>query len=245
MLEAKSLAIYLQDRSFKLKDRSSIRGRLSELGKSGELHYENFRIFQLTLICCPCILALFCYLMGLTSLFVSSILILTSSIITVISTELHLSRRVKRRRLALEEEFSSVMEIFTLSVGAGMSPTSAMKRISERGEGILAEKFREVIQEIESGIPIATALDRMARHLNSLLVRRFVDVVVISLSRGTPLVDALRHSTQEARNHERIKLLEAASKSEISMMIPVVFLILPISILFALFPSFTTLNLFT
>jgi tight adherence protein C len=38
--------------------------------------------------------------------------------------------------------------------------------------------------------------------------------------------------------------LSAAGKAEISMMIPVVFLILPISILFALWPSLTNLNLF-
>jgi tight adherence protein C len=35
----------------------------------------------------------------------------------------------------------------------------------------------------------------------------------------------------------------AAAKAEISMMVPVVFLILPISILFALWPSLANLNL--
>jgi len=39
-------------------------------------------------------------------------------------------------------------------------------------------------------------------------------------------------------------IMNAAGKAEISMMIPVVFLILPISILFALWPSLTNLNLF-
>jgi tight adherence protein C len=38
--------------------------------------------------------------------------------------------------------------------------------------------------------------------------------------------------------------MNAAGKAEVAMMIPVVFLILPISILFALWPSLTNLNLF-
>jgi tight adherence protein C len=68
--------------------------------------------------------------------------------------------------------------------------------------------------------------------------------MAIAISRGTPLVETLTHSVREARSSERIKLLNIAAKSEISMMIPVVFLILPISILFAMYPSMTSLDLF-
>jgi len=52
-----------------------------------------------------------------------------------------------------------------------------------------------------------------------------------------------RHAS-EARSVQRNRVLSAAGKAEISMMIPVVFLILPISILFALWPSLANLNLF-
>ena len=65
------------------------------------------------------------------------------------------------------------------------------------------------------------------------------------MTRGTPLIETLSHAVAEARNIERANLLTAAGKAEISMMIPVVFLILPISILFALYPSLTSLSLFT
>jgi tight adherence protein C len=39
--------------------------------------------------------------------------------------------------------------------------------------------------------------------------------------------------------------MTAAGKAEISMMIPVIFLILPVSMLFALWPSLSNLNGFT
>jgi tight adherence protein C len=69
--------------------------------------------------------------------------------------------------------------------------------------------------------------------------------MAIAISRGTPLVETLTQTVREARSAERIKILNTAAKAEISMMIPVVFLILPISILFAMYPSMASLDLFT
>jgi tight adherence protein C len=54
----------------------------------------------------------------------------------------------------------------------------------------------------------------------------------------------LQRHAAEARQIQRNHLMDKAGKAEISMMVPVVFLILPVSILFALWPSVTHLNLF-
>ena len=70
------------------------------------------------------------------------------------------------------------------------------------------------------------------------------DAIVIAITRGAPLIEVLHSHAKEARDFQRNQILSAAGKSEIAMMIPVVFLILPISILFALWPSLSSLNLF-
>jgi tight adherence protein C len=49
---------------------------------------------------------------------------------------------------------------------------------------------------------------------------------------------------KDARLASKNLILQRAGKAEIALMIPIVFLILPISILFALFPSFEQLNSF-
>jgi tight adherence protein C len=84
----------------------------------------------------------------------------------------------------------------------------------------------------------------MSKQVHSVAVRRFVDALVIAVTRGAPLIDVLHSHAKEARDSQRNQIMSAASKSEIAMMIPVVFLILPISILFALWPSLSNLNLF-
>jgi len=54
----------------------------------------------------------------------------------------------------------------------------------------------------------------------------------------------LQRHAAEARQNQRNILMNKAGKAEITMMVPVVFLILPVSVLFALWPSLTHLNFF-
>ncbi len=66
---------------------------------------------------------------------------------------------------------------------------------------------------------------------------RFVDGVSIAVERGTPLADVLRAQAVDVREAGKRQLLESAGRKEIGMMAPVVFFVLPITIVFALFPG--------
>jgi tight adherence protein C len=70
---------------------------------------------------------------------------------------------------------------------------------------------------------------------------RFLQGIVVAIERGTPLADVLRAQATDVREVGKRALLEASGKKEISMMAPVVFLILPITVLFALYPGLVTL----
>jgi len=72
---------------------------------------------------------------------------------------------------------------------------------------------------------------------------RLVDAILISQVHGSPLAPLLLNHAHEVREESRRALLEACGKSEIAMAIPVVFLILPVTVLFALYPSLAQLNL--
>jgi tight adherence protein C len=62
------------------------------------------------------------------------------------------------------------------------------------------------------------------------------------MERGTALSDVLGRQVEEVRQAQRSHFLERAGKAEIALMIPVVFLILPVSVLFALWPSYFALG---
>ncbi len=66
--------------------------------------------------------------------------------------------------------------------------------------------------------------------------------MVVAIERGTPLADVLRAQAVDVREVGKRALLEAGGRKEISMMVPVVFLILPITVMFALYPGLVTLT---
>lgn len=94
------------------------------------------------------------------------------------------------------------------------------------------------------GAPFHVALDALGRRIESVVIRRFVDALITAMLRGAPLIDVLARHASEARQIQRNHLMNKAGRAELSMMVPVVFLILPVSILFALWPSINHLNLF-
>jgi tight adherence protein C len=72
---------------------------------------------------------------------------------------------------------------------------------------------------------------------------RFVDGMAIAVERGTPLADVLRAQAGDAREEARRALLESGGRKEIAMLVPVVFFVLPVTVVFALFPGFYGLRL--
>ena len=54
--------------------------------------------------------------------------------------------------------------------------------------------------------------------------------------------DVLRAQAVDVREAGKRALLEAGGRKEVSMMLPVVFLILPVTVLFALYPGLLTLT---
>ncbi len=148
----------------------------------------------------------------------------------------------KRVRREIEAEFPLVVELFAILLAGNRSPASALNHIGKRSNGEFARLLREAVAEIHQGANFSQALDLLSSRTGSPLVRRFSDSLMIAVERGSPLVDVVNRQVEEVRNEERSRLLAAAGKAEIAMMIPVVFLILPISVLFALWPSYFALG---
>jgi tight adherence protein C len=226
------------------KDRSLVKSRIFELNRGSQVAYEEFRYLQLLY---TSISALFVFMLTSVShksIVATSLLSISIAAATYLYVDRTLTVAVKKQRSAIEAEFPAIIEMLTLAISAGESPLSAFKRIAENSHGYLSVRFRLVIARVHQGVPFHSALDLMGRDLNSPLLRKFIDSMVNAMVRGAPVAEVLTRHAQEARDHQRNRVLAAACKAEISIMIPVVFLILPISILFALWPSLTNLNLF-
>jgi len=56
-------------------------------------------------------------------------------------------------------------------------------------------------------------------------------------------VEVLRAQAQDSRDDAKRQLLESAGRKEVAMLVPLVFLILPVTVVFALFPATLVLEL--
>jgi len=120
-----------------------------------------------------------------------------------------------------------------------------LERVTTRSHGELARELGRALADARSGAPLVTALERVADRASLPELRRFVDGVAIAVERGTPLAEVLRAQAVDVREAGRRRLMEAGARKEIAMMLPVVFLLLPLTVVFALFPGFYGLSFTT
>lgn len=160
----------------------------------------------------------------------------------VVARDAALTRAVRRREEAIALELPTVAELLALAVGAGESALAALERVTRRSDGELARELRAALADARSGTPFVVALQGVADRTTLPSLVRFVDGITVALQRGTPLADVLRAQAVDVREDGRRVLLETGGKREIAMMAPVVFLILPVVIVFALFPGAVTLT---
>lgn len=154
-----------------------------------------------------------------------------------------LTREVRRREARMVAEFPTIAELLALAVGAGESPVSALERVSRTATGELAAEIRQVLADSRAGATLVSALESLATRTALPAVIRFVDGMAIAVERGTPMADVLRAQAADAREEGRRALLEAGGRKEIAMLVPVVFFVLPVTVVFALFPGFYGLRL--
>lgn len=231
--------------SEKTEDKTKIRERLDEIGNQSSSAYGEFRLNQLLISISVGIVPIIAAALLIINLVTAIGLSLFIGILSFFLYDRYLDSRVKKHRKNIEAEFPAIIEMLTLAIAAGEPPISAFSRVSERSSSILASEFREVVSQVRNGIPFHEALDQMGRSLRSNTIRRFIDALVMAMVRGAPIVEVFHRHVAEARLNQRNLVMDKAGKAETTMMIPIVFLILPISVLFALWPSINQLSFFT
>lgn len=178
------------------------------------------------------------------------------------------AKTIKKYREILELEFANFAETLALCVNSGLPFTAAFFRASEEYVGerkishtsplgyllrnylfrkvpkanyLLSPLQREleiIRSKVDEGKTVTESLDQFALRINSQIISDFVDAIALSMARGTPIAFLITDHANRIREAQRRMILERAGKAEIKMMVPVVFLLLPISVLFALWPSF-------
>jgi len=171
------------------------------------------------------------------------VLVLVFAATGIVARDYLLQHAARARLARLASELPVILEFLTLSLSAGEGILDAIRRVSRTSAGELAAELGGVVADVGTGLPFADTLSRLANDLELAPFTRCVEQVVGALDRGTPLAEVLRAQAQDAREDAKRDLLEIAGKKEVAMLFPLVFLILPVTIAFAIFPGIFVLQL--
>lgn len=166
-------------------------------------------------------------------------------ILGVLWRENRLSAQVRERERRMLAEFPAIAELLALAVAAGEGPVSALDRIVTRARGELSAELSGVLAQVRTGTPVSRALDDLAARTGLPVVARFAEALAVALERGTPLTDVMHAQAADVREAGRRWLIETGARKEVVMMVPVVFLVLPVTVLFAFWPGVVGLRLVT
>ena len=166
------------------------------------------------------------------------LLCLGTTLLGVLARDHHLTTEVRRREERMLAEFPTVAELLALAVTAGEGPNGALERVCRISDGELARELRIALGEARTGASLVQALEGISARTSLAPLSRFVDGVAVAVERGTPLADVLRAQAVDVREAGKRRLLESGGRREIAMLVPVVFFVLPVTIVFALFPGF-------
>jgi len=223
-----------------LGGRAAVRRRLDALGSDGSV--EDFRVEQvvwggLGLLAGAVLTGVGALAAGGLNLLSGGLLCLAGLLGGVLGRDWWLTQQVRRREDLLLAEFPVVAELLALAVTAGEGPAAAIARVTRLSGGELARELGSALGRARSGLPLTDALQHLADRTSLEPLARFVDGLLVAIERGTPLAEVLRAQAADVREAGKRRLLEAGGRKEIQMMVPVVFLVLPVTVLFALFPG--------
>ena len=223
-----------------LGGRASVRRRLAALGRDDSV--EDFRIEQviwgvLGLGAGSLVALLFTTVSATLNLISVTLLCGAGLVGGVLGRDWWLTQEVNRREQVMLAEFPIVAELLALAVTAGESPVGAIDRVCRLSGGQLGQELAETLGRARAGTPLVEALQGLVERTSLAPLARFVDGLVVALERGTPLAEVLRAQAADVREAGKRDLLDSGGRKEIAMMVPVVFLVLPVTVLFALFPG--------
>lgn len=207
---------------------------------------DQFRVEQVLWGACGAAvgagIGLLAVLLGQSNPLILVLLIAACAAGGVLGRDWWLSQAVSKRDAEIIAEFPVIAEMLALAVTAGESLTGAIDRITRLAHGPLVSQLGGVLAETRSGTSFLTALTRLRDRTGIEALARFLDGMAVAIERGTPLADVLRAQAADVRALGKRQLLESGGRKEIAMMVPVVFLVLPITILFALYPGLLAIS---
>lgn len=152
----------------------------------------------------------------------------------------YLRRRANRRQKDIARQLSDVLDLLVVCVEAGLGLFEAIKIVGDetdrQGQAIGTE-LALVSVEVAAGGSLGQALRNLAERTAVEDIRPLAATLIQSEQLGSQIGPALRSSSDSLRTKRRLRAEEAAQKSTIKILFPLVLFILPAMLIVLLAPA--------
>jgi tight adherence protein C len=158
-----------------------------------------------------------------------------------------LSRKLKKRQLQIFFDLPDVLDLMTVCVEAGLSIDAAMIAISQEvnfQKSPLVREMKIVLAETRAGKSRVEALRNMGERAMVDDLKAFTTVLIQTERLGTSLAQALRVYSDSFRTMRMQKAEEAAAKTTIKLLFPLIFFIMPALFVVMLLPAIIRMQKF-
>ena len=201
--------------------------KIQQAGNPGNLQARELMVIKYLLAGAGALLLkVFAAVLGL--IFIRGlVLTFTGMLLGWLLPDFFLKGKTRRRAEEVEKSLPDTLDLLTVSVEAGLGFDGALLKVTEKTDGVLADEFIQVLQEIKMGKPRREALKEMAERLAVDELSGFCSSIIMAGQLGLPIGKVLRLQSDEMRRKRRQRAEEKAMKAPIKMLIPMVLLIFP------------------
>lgn len=158
-----------------------------------------------------------------------------------------LSRTVKKRQMQIFFDLPDVLDLMTVCVEAGQSIDASMITISQEAnfqKSPLVKEMKVALAETRAGKPRVDALRNMGERPMVDDLKAFTTMLIQTERLGTSLANALKVYSDSFRTKRMRRAQEAAAKTTIKLVFPLVFFILPALFVVMLLPAIIRMQKF-
>ena len=152
----------------------------------------------------------------------------------------YLNKRAKNRQIDIGRQLSDVLDLLVVCVEAGLGLLEAIKVVGDETKAqelVIGYELSQVAAEVNSGASLGQALRSLADRSGVADIKPLAATLIQSEQLGAAIGPALRAISDSIRSHRRLYAEEAAQKTTIKILFPLVLMILPAMLLIIIGPA--------
>jgi len=212
------------------KELTGARLLLNNAGYRGTGVYHTYLVVRAALPAGLVVLAiLYAKGIGLTNQS-TFLLLLVGGIVGFLLPDFILRRKIRKRQEEITDALPDGLDLLVVCVEAGLGLNAAFIKITEEfklSSPALSEEFDIVNREMVAGKPRQEALRALTERTGVEDIKSLVAMLIQTEKLGTSLAQSLRVHSDSLRMRRRQKAEEAAAKTTIKLVFPLVFLMFP------------------